>query len=98
MLLVRSPAAARNISGEAIVSQPDEWCSPHQNSSRPSSSRWAARATSRWNINIGDSPDGWCGARNAPNRVLVIGGTLGGAVETTGLEPAASALQRRCAT
>ena len=30
---VRSPAAARNISGEAMVSQPDEWCSPHQSSS-----------------------------------------------------------------
>ena len=30
---VRSPAAARNISGEAIISQPVEWCSPHQNSS-----------------------------------------------------------------
>ena len=26
-------AAARNISGEAIISQPLEWCSPHQNSS-----------------------------------------------------------------
>jgi hypothetical protein len=24
---VRSPAAARNISGEAIISQPEEWCS-----------------------------------------------------------------------
>ena len=30
---VRTPAAARNISGEAMVSQPVEWCSPHQNSS-----------------------------------------------------------------
>ena len=33
MVLVRSPAAASNISGEAIISQPLEWCSPHQSSS-----------------------------------------------------------------
>ena len=33
MVAVRSPAAARNISGEAMISQPLEWCSPHQNSS-----------------------------------------------------------------
>ena len=30
-------AAARNISGDAIVSQPEEWCSPHQNSSKAQS-------------------------------------------------------------
>ena len=34
---VRWPAAARNISGEAIISQPLEWCSPHQNSSNSAS-------------------------------------------------------------
>ena len=33
MRCVRWPAAARNISGEAIISQPVEWCSPTQNSS-----------------------------------------------------------------
>ena len=33
-MCVRCAAAARNISGEAIISQPDEWCSPHQNSSK----------------------------------------------------------------
>ena len=33
MRRVRSPAAARNISGDEIISQPVEWCSPHQNSS-----------------------------------------------------------------
>ena len=41
MRCVRSPAAARNISGDAIISQPEEWCSPHQNSSKPSRSRCA---------------------------------------------------------
>ena len=30
---LRSPAAARNSSGEPMVSQPPEWCSPTQNSS-----------------------------------------------------------------
>ena len=33
MVWVRWPAAARNISGLAIISQPVLWCSPHQNSS-----------------------------------------------------------------
>ena len=55
------PAAARNISGEAIISQPDEWCSPHQNSSKPSWSRCAARSRSRWNCSVGCSPTGWWG-------------------------------------
>ena len=35
MRCVRSAAAARNSSGEAMTSQPVEWCSPHQNSSNP---------------------------------------------------------------
>ena len=100
--------AASSISGEAIVSQPDEWCSPTQNSSKPRRSRWAPSATSRWNISVGDSPVGWCGARNAPKRILVIAGSyatglepiasLASAVETKGLEPSTPALQRRCAT
>lgn len=33
MCRVRSAAAAMNSSGEAIVPQPAEWCSPTQNSS-----------------------------------------------------------------
>ena len=33
MVCVRWPAATRNISGLAIISQPVLWCSPHQNSS-----------------------------------------------------------------
>ena len=71
------PAAARNISGEAIISQPDEWCSPHQNSSKPRRSRWATRSRSRWNISVGCSPVGWCGARNAPKRSRSIAGPYG---------------------
>ena len=37
MLRVRSAATARNISGDAIVSHPVEWCSPTQASSNPRS-------------------------------------------------------------
>ena len=75
MLFVRWAAPARNISGEAIISQPDEWCSPHQNSSKPSRSRCAANSRSRWNSSVGFSPDGWWGARNVPKRIRVIGGS-----------------------
>ena len=58
MRWVRSPAAARNISGDAIISQPLEWCSPHQNSSYPSRSRCSTRSRSRRNCSIGCSPIG----------------------------------------
>ena len=55
------------LSGEAIISQPLEWCSPHQNSSYPSLSRCSTKSRSRRNCNIGCSPMGWWGARKAPN-------------------------------
>src|SRR5262249_12364070 len=57
---------ARNISGDPIISQPLEWCSPHQNSSYPSLSRCSTRSRSRRNWSIGCSPIGWWGARKAP--------------------------------
>ena len=78
MLPVRSPAAARKSSGEAIISQPVEWCSPHQNSSMPSSSSSATSFRSLRNWSIGCSPIGWWGARKAPKRRRSMPGNLPG--------------------
>src|SRR6185437_5758972 len=98
MRLVRSPAAARNISVDAIISQPEEWCSPHQNSSQPRSSSCCTKSRSRRNCSIGCSPSGWCGARKAPNfrRFINVSSCLVAVFcRVTGMLPARS-FQRWC--
>ena len=56
-----------NTSGEAMVSQPAEWCSPIQASSKPSSSIHSISSMSRAMARVGFSPTRWNGARKMPN-------------------------------
>ena len=58
----------------------EEWCSPHQNSSKPRRSRCAAKSRSRWNCSVGCSPSGWWGARKVPNRSRCMVGPPSGCV------------------
>ena len=60
---VRSAATAMNSSGELIVSQPAEWCSPIQASWKPSRSSHCISSRSRSMQAAGFSSIGWNGGR-----------------------------------
>jgi hypothetical protein len=66
MCLVRSAAAAMKISGELIVSNPAEWCSPIQASSKPRRSSSPTSSRSRAKLSVGFSSMRWNGARKMP--------------------------------
>ena len=63
---VRSAATAMNSSGELIVSQPAEWCSPIQASWKPSRSSHCISSRSRSMQAAGFSSIGWNGGRKMP--------------------------------
>ena len=69
MCLVRSAATAMNTSGEAMISNPAEWCSPIHASWNPSSSIAAISSRSRSMASVGFCPVGWKGAMKIPNRI-----------------------------
>ena len=64
--------AAMNISGEGTVSQPPAWCSPTQNSSKPSHSANRICSRSRSKARVGFSRGGCIGIVNRPNRISGI--------------------------
>ncbi len=65
---VRWAAAAMNTSGEAIVSNPLEWCSPIHASSNPRASRCSISCRSRLMLSVGFWPTGCIGGRKIPKR------------------------------
>lgn len=69
MCLVRSAATAMKTSGDEMISNPAEWCSPIHASSKPRRSMAAIRARSRSMARVGFCPTGWNGAMKFPKRM-----------------------------
>src|ERR1700754_1869042 len=69
MRCVCAAAVAIISSGEPKSSAPPEWCSPNQTSSKPSRSRWATSATSRWMSSVGMRSGLWIGGMKTPKRM-----------------------------
>src|ERR1700751_4327008 len=71
MNLVRSSAIAMKISGELMISNPVEWCSPIQASSNPGWSSQAFNSRSGARQAVGFSSVGWNGGRKTPSRRVI---------------------------
>ena len=69
MCLVRSAATPMKTSGDAMISNPAEWCSPIHASSKPRRSIATIRSRSRSMASVGFCPTGWKGAMKFPKRI-----------------------------
>ena len=69
MCLVRSAATPMKTSGDEMISNPAEWCSPIHASAKPSRSIATIRSRSRSMASVGFCPTGWKGAMKFPKRI-----------------------------